>query len=259
MSLLSATVLRVRPAGVTGDFCPICRRERRFRLGVAERRRVILLMDRGRVGHEHHELTCQTCRCKMERSVSERPLPPEPRRPTGAALVSFEPECLPIVRHRIESCTRMEQARRDGRLKPEARQEMIRQAVHCFARAYDEEPTERVTPLASGLLLLATVVLGGGAAVALLRLDSPVLAVVCAAGVVLLWAGLWYWIVAHSPRKQVRTWLAMALAPLDPSREEIASARRELQAVRMGAGFKIRTDKVRAKIEKIRRSGMVPG
>lgn len=255
MSLLSATVLRVRPAGVTVDFCPVCRQERRFRLAVAEHRRVVLLIDRGRVGHEHHELSCKSCRCIMERPAEERPFR---QIPTGAAAETFEPECLPIVRHRIEDCTSMEAARKSGRLKPERREEMIRHAVHCFARVYDEEPTERITPLASGMLFLATLLLGAGAVTAWVRFGEFALALVCLLGIAALWGWLWYWILTHSPRKQVRTWLAMALAPLDASEAEIRQARRELQAVRMSAGFKMRPNKVRHKIERIRRSGMVP-
>jgi hypothetical protein len=256
MSLLSATVLRVRPAGVTSDFCPVCRQERRFRLSIADQRRVVLLMDRGQIGHEHHELTCKSCGCKVERPAAERPLQ---HVPTGPAAETFEPECLPIVAHRIADCTRMEAARKANKLKPEAREEMIRHAVHCFARIYDEEPTARITPLASGALFLATIVLLGVAMFAFFRLDHPVVAAVFALTAVGLWVWLWYWVATHSPRKRVRTWLAMALAPLDPSESEIRQARRELQAIRVGAGFKIRPNKVRGKIDQIKRSGMVPG
>jgi hypothetical protein len=74
-----------------------------------------------------------------------------------------------------------------------------------------------------------------------------------------LWLGLWHWINTHSPRVRVRTWLAMALAPLDPTEAEIRQARLELQAHRMGAGFKMSPTKLRGRIERIRRSGMVPG
>lgn len=256
MPLFSATVLRVRPAGVTTDFCPVCRQERRFRLSIAEHRRVIMLMDRGRVGHEHHELVCKSCHCVVERPASERPMQ---HTPVGAASETFEPECLPIVRHRIEDCARMEAARKTGKLKPETREEMIRNAVHCFARLYDEEPTARVTPLASGLLLAATVALGGLAVFAWASLQQPGLSLAIVACVLTLWGGLWYAVTSKSPRQKVRTWLAMALAPLDPTEAEIRQARRELQTVRMGAGFKMRPAKVRHKIERIRRSGMVAG
>lgn len=250
MSLLSATVLRVRPAGVTGDFCPVCRRERRFRLAIAERRRVVLLMDQGLVGHPMHELTCTSCGCKMERPPQERPIkavPPDPQR--------FEPECLAIVKHRIDDCTRLEGLRLSGKLKPEGREEMIRQCVHAFARIYDEEVTERVTPRMSGALLAATVVLGGGAVWLWLRQEQGALAVLCAGAATAMWGGLWYWVVSHSPRKRVRTWLAMSLAPLDATEAEIRRARLELQAVRIGAGFKIKPAKVRAKIERMRKAG----
>lgn len=256
MSLFSATVLRARPAGVTVDFCPVCRQERRFRLDVVDHRKVMLLIDRGRHGQEHHELTCKSCGCKTERPAEERPIQ---HLPTGPAAETFEPECLPIVRHRIEDCARMEAARKAGKLKPEGREEMIRHAVHCFARIYDEEPTERVTPAASAMLWLATVALAGVALFAWLRWDRPVLAALCALAVLLLWVGLWYWVTAHSPRTKVRTWLAMSLAPLDATEAEIRQARRELQAIRMSAGFKIRPNKVRGRIERIRKSGMVPG
>ncbi|MCC5824050.1 MAG: hypothetical protein LAT64_12160 [Phycisphaerales bacterium] len=256
MSLLSATVLRVRPAGVTVDFCPVCRQERRFRLAVLDHRRIVLLLDRGQVGHPHHELTCKSCGCKTERPAEERPMP---HIPAGPAAETYEPECLPIVRQRIEDCTRMEAARKAGRLKPEGREEMIRHAVHCFARIYDEEPTERITPAASAMLWLATIGLAGVALFAWFSWNQPLLAAGCALALLLLWIGLWYWIMTHSPRKRVRIWLAMALAPLDATEAEIRQARRELQAIRMSAGFKIRPHKVRGRIERIRKSGMVPG
>lgn len=252
MSLLSATVLRVTPIGKTRDFCPLCRQERRFRLANAEHRRVILLLDRGPVGHPHHELTCMSCGCKMERPAEERPIA---HAPPAEARESFEPECLAIVKRRIDTNTKMELARRAGKLTPQGREEMIRGAVHCFARIYDEQPTERVTPAMSGLLLVATLALGGLAAYLWRAHEQPMLAGVCAVAVVLMWCGLWYWIVSQSPRHKVRAWLARALAPLDPSVEEIRQARRELQAIRMGAGYKIRSAKVRAKIDKIRRTG----
>jgi hypothetical protein len=253
--LLSATVLRVRPAGVTDDFCPVCRQKRRFRLGVAEHRRVILLIDRGRIGHEHHELTCKSCGCMLERPAEERPIR---HPPTGAPAETFEPACLPIVAHRIADCTRMEAARKAGKLKPEAREEMIRHAVHCFARLYDEQPTDRITPAAGAAIGLATVALAAGGAWALVELERPALAGLAGLALVMLWAGVWRWISVHSPRKRVRAWLAMALAPLDATESEIRQARRELQTMRIGAGFKIRPNKVRHKIERIRKSGVAP-
>ncbi len=256
MSLLSATVLRVRPVGVTSDFCPVCRQERRFRLGLAEYRRVALLIDRGRVGHEHHELVCKSCGCVTERPASERPLR---HAPSGPAAETFEPECLPIVRHRIEDCTRMEALRKAGKIRPEIREEMIRHAVHCFARTYDEPRTARVTPLASAAIFGATLALGVLAYLAWTRLGHPWLALSALFGAVAVWLGLWHWINTHSPRARVRTWLAMALAPLDPTEAEIRQARLELQTHRMGAGFKMSPAKLRGRIERIRRSGMVPG
>ncbi len=253
--LLSATVLRVRPAGVTEDFCPVCRQERRFRLAVAEHRRMVLLFDRGPVGHEHHELTCQTCRCVMERPAAERPMA---HRPSRAAAGTHRPECLPIVRHRIADCTRMEALRRAGKVKPDLREEMIRHAVHCFARLYDEEPTERVTPAVWAMTVLGTGGAGVAAFLAWTSWERPAVAGVLAAAAVLLWVGLWRWVTVRSPRTRVRTWLAMALAPLDATEAEIRQARRELQAMRIGAGFKLQPGKVRHKIERIRRSGAAP-
>lgn len=195
----------------------------------------------------------------MERPSEERPITEVP---SGPAAETFEPECIAIVQRRIGDCTAMEQARKASKLTPRFREEMIGQAVHSFARIYDEEPTERITPGTCAMVFLATLMLGGGAVWSWLRIEGSSgrwISVACLLGIIAVWGGLWYWIVTHSPRKRVRTWLAMALAPLDPTVEEIRQARRELQARRMGAGFKIRSGKVLAKIEKIKKSGMMPG
>ncbi len=259
MSLLSATVLRVRPVGVTGDFCPVCRQERRFRLAQAEYRRVVLLVDRGRAGQEHHELLCKSCGCVVERPASERPIPHALQAPARRAAEAFEPECLPIVRHRIDDCTRMEALRKSGKVRPETREEMIRHAIHCFARIYDEPWTARITPLASAALFSATLASCVLSYLAWTRLDHPWLAFGVLLGAAVLWIGLWHWVNTHSPRARVRMWLAMALAPLDPTEAEIRQARMELQTHRMGAGFKMSPAKLRGHIDRIRRSGMVPG
>lgn len=200
-----------------------------------------------------------SCGAMMERPSEERPIDVAP---SGPAAETFEPECLAIVQRRIDDCTAMEAARKADKLTRQFREEMIGQAVHSFARIYDEEPTERITPGMSALVFLATLLLGAGAVWSWLRIDGATgrwVAAACLLGILAVWGGLWYWILTHSPRKRVRTWLAAALAPLDPTVEEIRQARRELQARRMGAGFKIRSAKVLAKIEKIKKSGMVPG
>jgi len=70
--------------------------------------------------------------------------------------------------------------------------------------------------------------------------------------IVVIIAALMYWVTTHSPRKRVRTWLATALLPIDPTPEEISRAQREMQASRIKAGYAIRSDKVLAKMKKLR-------
>ena len=81
LSVFNARVLCVRPIGVTSDYCPVCRQERRFHLCQAERKRYLLCFDQGREGHPHHELTCFVCGCKCERPAEERPIEilPDPK------------------------------------------------------------------------------------------------------------------------------------------------------------------------------------
>lgn len=249
LSLLSAKVLRVRPVGVTSDFCPVCRCERRFRLALAAHHQYVLCVDRGPSGQTHHELTCLVCAARMERSADERDVRVIPGK---GATGTHDPEMLAIVRSRIDDCTRMEQARVEGRLKTEQREELIRHAMYCFARIYDEESFERLTPFAKLLILLACVVVMGLGWWAW-RETGVVWALVGGAGaVVVIFAALLYWVAKHSPRKRVRGWLAQSLAPLDPTREEIRRMRAELQGSRIKAGYRIRADKLIAKIRKIR-------
>ena len=251
-SLISATVLRVRPIGVTSDYCPVCRKECRFRLAQAEHKRYFLCMDKGRHGHPHHELTCMTCDCRVERPIEERPISilPDPK-----SSATFEPDMLPIVCKRIENCTAMEQTRAEGKLKPAEREEMIRHAFFCFARLYDEDTFERLTPLARLMILVVSLIVAGAGYYAWTRTGSHTPIIFAAIAIALVFLSIIYWASRHSPRKRVRTWLAMALLPMDPTNEEIRVIRAELQRSRLKAGFQIRADKVLAKIKKLKAKG----
>lgn len=253
LSLLSARVLCIRPIGVTSDYCPVCRQERRFHLAQAERKRFFLCFDHGREGHPHHELTCFVCACKVERPAEERPVEilPDPR-----CAGTYEPEPLPIVRQRIADCVAMEQALQAGRLKGEDRAEMIRHTIFSFARIYDEEPFERIKPWVMMLIALTMLALGAFGVVAMQRSGSPVPLAAAGGAIVVILAALLYWVTKHSPRKRVRTWLATALLPLNPTSEEIRAARREMQASRIKAGYAIRSEKVLAKMKKLRAGGV---
>lgn len=249
LSLLSAKVLRVRPVGVTSDFCPVCRCERRFRLALAAHHRFTLCLDRGPCGQTHHELTCLVCAARVERNADERDVRVIPGKgETG----THEPEMLPIVRSRIDDCARMERARLEGKLNHDQREELIRHAMYCFARIYDEDAFERLTPMRKLLILLACVLvmaLGYWA----WRETGIVWVLAGAAGaVVAAFVALLYWATRHAPRQRVRGWLARSLAPLDPTGEEIRRMRAELQGSRIKAGYRIRSDKLLAKIRKIR-------
>jgi len=252
LSLLSARVLCIRPIGVTSDYCPVCRQERRFHLAQAERKRYFLCFDHGREGHPHHELTCFVCACKVERPADERPVEilPDPR-----SAGTYEPEPLPIVRQRIADCVAMEQALQAGRLKGEDRTEMIRHTIFSFARIYDEEPFERIKPWVMMLIALTMLALGAFGVVAMQRSGNIVPLVAAGGAIVVILAALLYWVTTHSPRKRVRTWLATALLPLNPTSEEIRAARREMQASRIKAGYAIRSEKVLAKMKKLRAGG----
>ena len=251
LSVLNARVLCVRPIGVTSDYCPVCRQERRFHLSQAERKRYFLCFDQGREGHPHHELTCFVCGCKCERPAEERPIEilPDPKN-----AGNYEPEPIPIVKMRIDSCVAMENALQSGKLNGEDRQEMIRHTIYAFARIYDEDPFERIKPWVMMLILISMLSIAALGFWSMQRsgTPTPVLAAAGAIGVII--AALMYWVTTHSPRKRVRTWLATALLPLNPTCEEIRQARREMQASRLNAGFAIRSDKVLAKMKKLRAS-----
>lgn len=249
LSLLSARVLCVRPIGVTSDFCPVCRRERRFHLSQAERKRYFLCFDQGREGHPHHELTCFVCACKVVRPADERPVEILPDRKGAGA---HEPPMLPIVQSRIADCVAMEQALQSGGLKPKDREEMIRHTIFGFAKIYDEEPFERIKPWVMLLITLTIAALAVLGVIAAQRADSFLPLYGAGAAIALIIAAMMYWVTKHSPRKRVRTWLATALLPIDPSPEEIRAAQREMQASRIKAGSAIRGEKVLAKMRKLR-------
>ena len=248
-SVLSARVLCVRPIGFTSDYCPVCRQERRFHLAQAQRKRYFLCFEQGQEGHAHHELTCFVCGCKVERPADERPIKnlPDPK-----IAGSFEPESLPIVKSRIADCVAMERALQSGKLKGSDREEMIRYTLMSFARVYDEEPLERIKPYVLLLILFAIFSLCFLGAFGMHRFGSPMslAAGFLAASVVVF--GLIYWVMKHSPRKRVRTWLAMALLPIEPTSEEIHQAQIEMKASRIKAGDRICSHKVLAKIAKMK-------
>ena len=248
-SLISATVLRVRPIGVTSDYCPVCRKECRFRLTQAEHKRYFMCLDRGRHGQPHHELTCMSCHCRVERPTEERPISILPD-PKGAAF--FEPEMLPIVQKRIDNCTSMESIRQSDKLSPAQREETIRHSLYCFSRLYDEETFERLTPGTRLFILIGMIAIGISAYIAWARTGSYLAPILAGVALALILLSLVFWAAKHSPRKRVRTWLAMALVPLDPTGEEIRKVRAELQGSRLKAGFQIRTRKVLAKIKKLK-------
>ena len=253
LSLLSARVLCVRPIGITSDYCPVCRQERRFHLAQAERKRFFLCFDQGREGHPHHELTCFVCGCKCERPAEERPIEilPDPKN-----AGSYEPASLPIVKSRIADCIAMEQALQTGKLEGEDRVEMIRYTMYAFARIYDEEPFERVKPWVMLLMVLAITAITILGVWAMQRSGHYLPLIAAGGAIVVIISALIYWVTTHSPRKRVRTWLATALLPLNPTKEEILRARREMQASRIKAGDAIRSDKVLAKMKKMRASGV---
>ena len=158
---------------------------------------------------------------------------------------------LPIVNKRIEDCTKMELSRSKGKLNPAQREEMIRHSLYCFAHLYDEETFERLTPLARLMILIGSTTIAACGYYAWTQTGSHLAPILAAIAVGLIFVALFYWAFRHSPRKRVRTWLAMALLPLDPTNEEIRKARAELQGSRLKAGFQIRTSKLLAKIKKL--------
>ena len=232
-SVLSARVLCVRPIGVTSDFCPVCRQERRFYLAQAERKRYFLCFDQGREGQPHHELTCFVCACKVERHAVERPIEilPDPK-----SAGSYEPTALPIVKSRIADCVVME----------------IRYKIFGLARIYDEDPLERIKPWVMLLIVLTIVALGCAGVIAMRHSGSivPLVSAIGAIGMVIF--ALMYWVTTHSPRKRVRTWLARSLVPINPTKDEFRKSLREMQASRMSAGDRICCEKVLAKMKKLR-------
>ncbi len=251
LSVLNARVLCIRPIGVTSDYCPVCRQERRFHLAQAERRRYFLCFDQGREGHPHHELTCFVCGCKCERPAEERPIEilPDPKN-----AGTYEPEPLPIVRSRIRDCIAMEEALQAGKLQGEDREEMIRHTIYSFARIYDEDPFERIKPWVMLLMVITIVALAVFGVIAMQHSGSMTPLIAAGGAIIVIITALMYWVTTHSPRKRVRTWLATALLPIDPTREEIGQARREMQASRIKAGDAIRSEKVLAKMKKLKAS-----
>ncbi len=205
--------------------------------------RFAFVFDQGPFAHPHHELTCGTCGAIMERAVEERPISPGQ---TG------DPEVLPLVRQRIADWDAMEQRRKEGTLRPDDREEMIRTAMLSFARLYDERPVERLHPLTR------------------LTLTLIVIAVV-ACGAWLWWGtnNIWWlaggvgcgallsfifmvWIRSCCPRTRVRTWVAAALAPLDPTEAEVTAIKREMLTSRLKSGECIKPSRMIKEVKRLR-------
>jgi len=248
-SVLNPRVLCVRPIGIASDFCPVCRQERRFHLAQADRKRYFLCFDQGREGQPHHELTCFVCGCKVERPAAERPIEILPD-PTSAG--SYEPAALPVVGMRIADCVAMEEALQGGGLKGDDREEMIRYTMFSFARIYDEDPFERIKPWVRLTMTNAGLAIAGLGWYASDRSGTLLPILVALVAILLMFISVVYWVTRHSPRKRVRTWLARALVPIDPTLEELERARKEMQSSRIAAGDQICCEKVMAKVKKMR-------
>ena len=146
----------------------------------------------------------------------------------------------------------MENALQSGKLKGEDREEMIRYTIFGFARIYDEDPLERIKPWVMMQIVLTIVALGCAGVIAMRHSGSivPLVSAIGAIGMVIF--ALLYWVTTHSPRKRVRTWLAKALVPINPTKDEFRKSLREMQASRMSAGDRICCEKVLAKMNKLR-------
>lgn len=252
---LSAITLRVRHVGVTVDFCPVCRGRRSFRFAEARQHRYLLLMNQGPVGHAHHELTCTTCGAILERDVDERPVTMTVTSGSGEVR---EPEVLPLVRQRIADWEDMERRRKEGKLRPDEREEMIRTAMLSFSRLYDEQLTERMHPATMTMLAVFSLALAGGGAWAWVTLHNHWLVIGVLAAIVVIIASMLVIIRARCPRTKVRRWVAAALAPLDPTEAEIGAIKREMLTHRLRAGECIKPWKMRKAIDKQRvRMGLV--
>ena len=191
------------------------------------------------------------CACKVERPAAERPIQilPDPKN-----AGSYEPESLPIVAARIADCIAMEDTLQAGKLVGEDREEMIRHTMFSFARIYDEEPFERIKPWVRLTMTIMILVIAGLGVYSMQRSGSMLPMLSAAGAIAMVIFALLYWVTTHSPRKRVRTWLATALLPIDPSGDEIRKARREMQASRIKAGDCIRSEKVLAKMKKLKAS-----
>jgi len=245
----SAITLRVRPVGITVDFCPVCRRERSFRFAEACQHRYMLFFNRGPVGHAHHELTCTGCGAILERDVDERPVTMTVTSGSGEVR---EPEVLPLVRQRIADWEDMERRRQSGKLRADEREEMIRTAMLSFSRLYDEQLTARLHPATLTAVIVFMVALAGTAAWVWMDVRNHwvvaglLVAIVGALGLALVY-------IRHKcPRTKARRWVAAALAPLDPSEEEIAAIKREMLTHRLRAGVCVKPWKMRKAIDKER-------
>ena len=238
--------LRTRPIGRTVDFCPICRSRHSFSLLLAEHYRYVLWVPRERQGHAWHELVCKNCGCRVERAASEREV--EMMVDSRVAAERYEPKRLAIVEQRIETCRRLEEKRRESALKPEEREEMLKSAMYSFAKLYDEDAFERVPPGVMTVLALVSLALLAAGALAYFEIYNQILVVVLLAVITVLIAGILLSIVARSPRRKVRSWIARAAAPLNPTFEEIRQIRREMQARRLHAGFDMKLKKLMKRI-----------
>jgi len=234
------------------EYCPICREPRPFRI-----HRV------GEVGHLYflsigdgrllgHEALCTSCGLVLQVEAQDyRAVVTE----EDADLAALEKETAPDLRVRHAARFAIEERVRAGQLTPEERRDLIRDPFHFVNGMVElQKREEKLTPGARflfwgsvGLLLASIPFLAGPDPERHDLIGKALLGVALLGFLVTLWNKA---TAVHTfVRDRIEPMVARSLAPLDPTREELAEALGRLRQMGMLAGKKLDADRIRGELD----------
>jgi hypothetical protein len=244
------------PLGQVADFCPICREIRAFeifRTGLAGHIYGVKLGDGKLLGHVKQ---CKSCGLRLGADPQQYERFEEKSTTDLEVLII---RTFPAVRKQFAERLALEEQirRKSGPLPPETRQKFIMEPFVLYNGVVEAWFAGNV-PLdaRSGLGCLGTIVVSvtllfiAGAVQAEAAKDRLFLAVLAVFAIGTVWTLLQFYLRPHHRvRRKILPYLALALKPLGPTRDELADCLDKCVRMRMKIGQAIKLEQIRAEIE----------